>query len=153
VASPRLGHSGQSERIEVKHSRIRRALKGSVVSGCYLFRGTRPAPINSRLRRRAPTNNVVRNALHLGRHSHGAALRRWVSQAEVASPAARTYAAWRPFAVRVASSSASISASLISAISASVILTNGGRTTARGSLPSSTSASFMRLCISMNGSA
>jgi hypothetical protein len=67
--------------------------------------------------------------------------------------AARTYAAWRPFAVRVPSSSASISASLISAISASVILTSGGRTTARGSLPSSTSASFMRLCISMNGSA
>ena len=63
------------------------------------------------------------------------------------------YAALRPSAVRVPSSSASISASLIRAISASDILTSGGRTTARGSLPSSTSASFMRLCISTKGSA
>ena len=54
------------------------------------------------------------------------------------------YAALRPGCVRVPSRSASISAFRIRTISASVILTNGGRTTARGSLPSNTSASFMR---------
>lgn len=48
---------------------------------------------------------------------------------------------------------ASISASRMRAISALEILTKGGRTTARGSLPSSTSASFIRLCMSTNGSA
>ena len=36
-------------------------------------------------------------------------------------------------------------------ISARSSLTSGGRTTARGSLPSSTSASFMRLCMSTHG--
>ena len=63
------------------------------------------------------------------------------------------YAALRPCAARASSSSASISAFLIRAISASDILTSGGRTTARGSLPSSTRASFMRLCMSTKGSA
>ena len=39
------------------------------------------------------------------------------------------------------------------AISGASILTSGGRTCARGRRPSSTSASFMRLCMSTNGSA
>ena len=78
------------------------------------------------------------------------------SSARVAAVAARRspdHAALRPSAVLVSSRPASISASLIRAISASDILTSGGRTTARGSLPSSTSASFMRLCMSTKGSA
>ena len=78
---------------------------------------------------------------------------RWAISGSGQPSAARTYAAWRPFAARVPSSPASNSASLTRAISASVIFTSGGRTTARGSFPRSTSASFMRLCISMNGSA
>ena len=62
------------------------------------------------------------------------------------------YAAFRPD-VDLSNRPASTSAFLIRAISGAVILTKGGRTTARGSFPSSTSASFMRLCMSTNGSA
>jgi hypothetical protein len=43
VASPQLGHSGQLERIKVKHSRIRRALKSLAVSPaphhCFRYSG------------------------------------------------------------------------------------------------------------------
>src|SRR5215468_10765972 len=52
-----------------------------------------------------------------------------------------------------ASRPASASAARMRSISASASLTSGGRTTARGSRPSSTSASFMRLCMSAQGSA
>ena len=62
-------------------------------------------------------------------------------------------AALSPSAAFESSNPASTSASRICKISASDILTSGGRTTARGSLPSSTSASFMRLCMSTKGSA
>jgi hypothetical protein len=48
---------------------------------------------------------------------------------------------------------ASPSALPISLISASCSLTSGGRTAAHGMRPRSTSASFIRLCMSMNGSA
>ena len=48
---------------------------------------------------------------------------------------------------------AATSASRIRAISGSLILTSGGRTTARGRRPRRTSASFMRLCMSTKGSA
>ena len=51
------------------------------------------------------------------------------------------------------SSFASTSALRMRSISARSILTSGGRTTARGSLPISTSASFMRLCMSTQGCA
>ena len=63
----------------------------------------------------------------------------------------RAHAAWRPSCR--SSSPASIRPCRIRATSAASILTSGGRTCARGSRPSSTSASFMRLCMSTNGSA
>src|SRR4029077_11586072 len=49
-------------------------------------------------------------------------------------------------------SPAETSAFLMRSISACGILTSGGGQRARGSLPSSTSASFMRLCMSTHGS-
>src|SRR5260221_3564681 len=60
------------------------------------------------------------------------------------------HAASRAFAWR---SPASASAARMRSISTSASLTSGGRTTARGKRPSSTSASFMRLCMSAQGSA
>jgi hypothetical protein len=62
----------------------------------------------------------------------------------------RGYAASRAV---LSSKPASTSPSRMRMISERSIFTNGGRTTARGNLPSSTSASFMRLCISTKGSA
>jgi transposase len=62
----------------------------------------------------------------------------------------------RPHAARDARPSrspASTSAPRMRSISALPSLTSGGRTTARGNWPSKTSASFMRLCMSTNGSA
>ena len=48
---------------------------------------------------------------------------------------------------------AATSARRMRSISSAGSLTSGGRTTARGNRPRSTSASFMRLCMSTNGSA
>jgi hypothetical protein len=62
----------------------------------------------------------------------------------------------RPHAARDArasSSPAATSAARMRSISAAPSLTSGGRTVARGICPSSTRASFMRLCMSTNGSA
>jgi carboxyl-terminal processing protease len=56
------------------------------------------------------------------------------------------------FFARSPSSPAATSACRMRSISAAGSLASGGRTTARGSLPSSTSASFMRLCMSTQGS-
>ncbi len=55
-------------------------------------------------------------------------------------------------ATRTHKSPANCSPILMRAISSSLILYKGGRTTARGNLPMRTRASFMRLCMSTNGS-